>query len=47
MSPSWAALLSREAQWVAFIPVGNGQVECDVGQHHVEDPVALLSLLRC
>ena len=45
-SESLLGNLSREARWVAFIPVGNGPVECDVGQHRPEDSV-VLCLVNC
>ena len=38
--------LSGEAPWVAFAPVGEGPIECDVPKL-AEDPVGLLAPLCC
>jgi hypothetical protein len=37
--------LSGEAPWVAFAPVGDGPVECDVVPHLAEDPVVVMAPL--
>jgi len=37
--------LSGEAPWVAFAPVGDGLMECDVVLHLAEDPIALYCLV--
>jgi len=39
--------LSGEVPWVAFTPVGDGPVECDVAQHLAEDPVVVLAPSCC
>jgi hypothetical protein len=40
------SLLSGEVPWVAFAPVADGPMECDV-PHLSEDPVGLLVPLCC
>jgi hypothetical protein len=37
--------LFGEALWVAFVPVGDGLVECDVVPHLAEDPTVVLAPL--
>ena len=39
--------LSGEAPWVAFAPVGEGPIECDVVPKLAEDPFGLLAPLCC
>jgi hypothetical protein len=39
--------LTREAPWVAFAPVGEGPMECDVVPKLAEDPFGLLAPLCC